>query len=121
MVLLNERDEVSECTSANIFASFGHEVRTPPISSGCLPGITRELLLGDAAASGYKLIEQPLLLPDLMAADSVFITSTTRDLLPVMQIEDKLTGRAGHTRQALARAFSEYVRNYVAAHKEVVA
>jgi len=51
----------------------------------------------------------------------VFITSTTRDLLPVFQIEDKKIGRTDHTRQALARAFSEYVRNYVATHKEVAA
>ena len=38
-----------------------------------------------------------------------------------MQIEDKKIGRTDHTRQALARAFSEYVRNYVATHKEVAA
>ena len=112
-VLLNERDEVSECTSANIFASFGHEVRTPPISSGCLPGITRELLLGDAAASGYTLKEQTLLLPDLLAADSVFITSTTRDLLAVAEIAGRPIGQSPDARLALQAAFSQYVDLYV--------
>src|ERR1700722_10996962 len=43
-VLLNEHGEVSECTSANIFAATGNEVSTPPLDSGCLPGVTRELL-----------------------------------------------------------------------------
>src|SRR5215472_723724 len=45
MLLLNERGEVSECTSANIFTINGDEVVTPPLSSGCLPGVSRALLL----------------------------------------------------------------------------
>jgi branched-chain amino acid aminotransferase len=121
VILLNERGEVAECTSANLFIANGSHVYTPPLSSGCLPGITREVLLGEVRAPGIRVEEKALLPGDLEAADEVFITSTTRDLLSVWQIEDKQIGRAGHTRQALARAFSEYVRNYVAAHKEVVA
>ena len=78
-------------------------------------------MLGEIRAPGIRVEEKALLPGDLEAADEVFITSTTRDLLPVLQIEDKKVGRTDHTRQALARAFSEYVRNYVAAHKEVVA
>ena len=45
VVLLNERGQVTECTSANIFAVFGSEVVTAPATDGCLPGITREVLL----------------------------------------------------------------------------
>src|SRR5664280_260599 len=119
VILLNERGEVAECTSANLFIANGSHVYTPPLSSGCLPGITREVLLGEVRAPGIRVEEKALLPGDLEAADEVFITSTTRDLLSVFQIEDKQIGRAGHTRQALARAFSEYVGNYVATHKEV--
>ena len=50
---------------------------------------------------------------DLEAADEVFITSTTRDLLPVFQIEDKQISRADNTRTRLQEAFSEFVRDYV--------
>jgi branched-chain amino acid aminotransferase len=121
VILLNERGEVAECTSANLFIANGSQVYTPPLSSGCLPGITREVLLDEIRAPGIRVEEKALLPGDLEAADEVFITSTTRDLLPVFQIEDKKIGRAGHARQALARAFSEYVGNYVATHKEVVA
>jgi branched-chain amino acid aminotransferase len=121
VVLLNERGEVAECTSANIFIANGSHVYTPPLSSGCLPGITREVLLDEIRAPGIRVAEKALLPGDLEAADEVFITSTTRNLLPVWQIEDKQMGRGGHTREALARAFSEYVENYVATHKEVVA
>jgi branched-chain amino acid aminotransferase len=56
---LNERGEVSECTSANIFIAHGNEVWTPPLTSGCLPGITRELLLGEVQASGVKVTAKP--------------------------------------------------------------
>jgi branched-chain amino acid aminotransferase len=121
VILLNERGEVAECTSANIFISNGSHVYTPPLSSGCLPGITREVLLGEIRAPGIRVEEKSLQPGDLEAADEVFITSTTRDLLPVFQIEDKKVGRTDHTRQALARAFSEYVKSYVAARKAVVA
>src|SRR5882762_3830803 len=73
VILLNERDEVAECTSANIFAARGGEVLTPPLSSGCLPGITRELLLSEVRAPGVRVIEQTLTPADLESADEVFI------------------------------------------------
>jgi branched-chain amino acid aminotransferase len=50
---------------------------------------------------------------DLECADEVFITSTTRDLLPVFQIEDKQIARGNRTRSALQEAFSKYLRDYV--------
>jgi len=118
VVLLNERDEVAECTSANIFADTGGEVLTPPLTSGCLPGITREVLLGEIHVPGIRIIEKPLRLEDLAAADEVFITSTTRNLLPVEQIEDRPMGRKHETHMALAAAFGEFVRKYVTEHKE---
>ena len=50
VILLNEYGRVAECTSANIFAVFGQVVSTPPVSDGCLPGITREVLLEQTRA-----------------------------------------------------------------------
>lgn len=118
VVLLNERDEVAECTSANIFAATGGEVLTPPLTSGCLPGITREVLLGEIHVPGIRMVERTLRLDDLTSADEVFITSTTRDLLPVEQIEDRKVGRTHETRIALSNAFGEFVQKYVAEQKE---
>ena len=115
-ILLNERGEVAECTSANIFIANGGQVWTPPLSSGCLPGITREVLLGGIHVPGIEIGEKTLLPADLECADDVFITSTTRDLLPAVQIEEKKVGRSARARQALDRAFSEFVSCYVAEH-----
>lgn len=117
VILLNERGEVAECTSANIFIADGNQVWTPPVSSGCLPGITREVLLSEIRVPGIRIGEKSLMPTDLELADEVFITSTTRDLLPVMQIEDKKSGRSERARQALTTAFSDFVRKYVASHK----
>jgi branched-chain amino acid aminotransferase len=117
VVLLNERDEVAECTSANIFAAKGGEVWTPPLGSGCLPGITRELLLSEVHAPGIRVTEKVLTPADLEGADEVFITSTTRDLLPVSMIGQRPIASTGHTREALQAAFSKYTDDYIAAHK----
>jgi branched-chain amino acid aminotransferase len=118
VILLNERGEVAECTSANLFVASGSQVWTPPLSSGCLPGITRELLLGPVRAPAIEIGEKNLLPADLETADEVFITSTTRDLLPVFEIEGRKVGGREQARVALQRAFSAHVKRYVAEHKE---
>ncbi len=121
VILLNERGEVSECTSANIFLANGNEVWTPPLSSGCLPGITRELLLSEVQAPGINVIEKTILPADLENAEEVFITSTTRDLLPVRQVEEKPIGRSDSVRATLSKAFSDYVEEYIAQRKSATA
>ncbi len=65
VVLLNERGEVAECTTANIFTVKGGRVTTPPLSSGCLEGVTRSVLLEIAPRCGVPMIEQPLTPEDL--------------------------------------------------------
>ena len=108
VVLLNERDEVSECTSANIFITKGDVALTPPLSSGCLPGITRELLLEAVTAPGISVEEAPLKLRDLEAADGVFITSSTRDLLPVRAIDGLSIRQESSAVGKLRNAFARY-------------
>jgi len=114
VVLLNERGEVSECTSANIFAATGREVATPPLNSGCLPGVSRELLLGEIQVAGVSVVEKTLLPQDLERADQVFITSTTRDLMPVSHIEGlKVRSQGLEIVESLAKAFAEFRNDYV--------
>jgi len=118
-LLLNERGEVAECTSANIFIANGSQVWTPPLNSGCLPGITRELLLGEIDVPGIQIGEKAILPGELESADEVFITSTTRNLLPVLQIEETKVGRSARARAVLEKAFENYVERYVAERAEV--
>lgn len=116
VILLNERGEVSECTSANIFVTQGGQVWTPPLDSGCLPGVTRELLLQEVQAPGVGVGEKTLYPQDLEQADEVFITSTTRDLLAVLSIDGRPLHQTGSARAALQQAFSRYVEAYIREH-----
>jgi branched-chain amino acid aminotransferase len=112
-ILLNEHGEVSECTSANVFAATGGEVHTPPLTSGCLPGVTRELLLDVVRLPGIRVTERALKPQDLELADQVFITSTTRDLLPAVSIEGLNIQNRGTVVDELVKALEEYRQDYV--------
>jgi branched-chain amino acid aminotransferase len=117
VVLLNQHGQISECTSANIFAIFGNDVVTPPLdASGCLPGVTRALLLEQIKVPGLTIRERSLTPEELEIADQVFITSTTRNLLPVLEIENRRLSQAPQTLTVLQRAFAEYQADYAARH-----
>jgi branched-chain amino acid aminotransferase len=114
VILLNERGEVAECTSANIFCVKDGSVFTPPLSSGCLEGVTRSVLLEIAPRAGVPMSEKTLRLADLHAADEVFITSTNRSLLGVSEVSGhRYTVVMGRVVQKLERAFDGYMREYV--------
>jgi branched-subunit amino acid aminotransferase/4-amino-4-deoxychorismate lyase len=91
-------------------------VFTPPLSSGCLEGVTRSVLLEIAAHAGISMRERMLTLQDLYIADEVFITSTNRTLLGVSEISGHLYSVVmGSLVQKLERAFEANMREYVAA------
>jgi branched-chain amino acid aminotransferase len=113
----NEHGKVSECTSANVFVAVGNRVYTPPLGSGCLPGVTRDVLLSGARVPGIVVEEKDLSLEDLESADEVFITSTTRNLLSVLAIEGMEVRQRGDVRRRVSEAFSEFVRKYVEANR----
>jgi branched-chain amino acid aminotransferase len=116
VLLLNERGEAAECTAANIFCLRGGRVLTPPLSSGCLEGVTRGVLLEIAHASGREAIEQTLMPEDLYAADEVFISSTNRNLLGVGEIAGhKFANAPGPVTLKLEKALATYLDEYVAA------
>src|ERR1700726_486399 len=117
VVMLNERGEVAECTAANIFCVRDGRVLTPPLSSGCLEGVTRGILL-DIVGLGERVRceETPLHLEDFYSADEVFITSTNRNLIGVAEIDGHLFGSVpGPLTGRLEEAFSRYMLEYVAA------
>ena len=121
VVLLNERGEVAELTSANIFVVRGKEILTPPLDSGCLPGITRALILEELEIPGYRVGQVVLTPADLASADEVFVTSSTRDTLPVATIEGLplrfVSADACVGRRAVQQTFDGYLESYVTNRK----
>ena len=81
----NTRGELCEGTGTNVFVVIDGQVFTPPTTSGCLAGISRELLL--EAADG--IIERDLPFEVLTTADEVFLTSSTRDVQGLVKIDDR--------------------------------
>jgi branched-chain amino acid aminotransferase len=120
VILLNERGEVAECTSANVFVVKGSRVGTPPMASGCLPGVTRALLLEEIRVDGLEIAEQTLFPADLESADEVFITSTTREILPVKSVEGLKIQRFRQVSDRLQHAFTSHVEAYVAPRRRPV-
>jgi len=112
VILLNERGEIAELTSANIFAVHGSIVSTPPLSSGCLPGVTRAVLLEIS-----QIQEKTLFPADLESADEVFISSTTRELMPVAAIDGLKIRTRGSVIGRLQAEFSTYVKSYLKSAK----
>lgn len=116
-ILLNEHGQVSECTSANVFVIEGEHVWTPPLlGSGCLPGVTRAILLEEIRVLGLTIGERELSPSELEDSDQVFITSTTRDLLPVLEIDGEALVQAPSLLKRLQEAFSRYRASYTARH-----
>jgi branched-chain amino acid aminotransferase len=120
VILLNEFGRAAECTSANVFAVFGPEVVTPPLSEGCLPGITREVLLEEVRVPGLRFVERALTVDELYQANEVCITSTTRGLLPVREITGHTFNERGEACAQLRSAFQSYVSNDAARRRSAV-
>ena len=83
----NTRGELCECTGSNIFVVVDGVVLTPPADSGLLLGITRELTIEWGLAAGIEIREEPLPLEILQSAEEVFITSSTKDVLPIHAVD----------------------------------
>ena len=113
VVMLNERGEVTECTSANIFVVRGEKVFTPPLNSGCLEGVTRGILMEIAPEAGVSVLEQALRPEDLYSADEVFISSTNRNLISAGEIAGNKIPSPGPVCERLNDLFDAYVAEYV--------
>ena len=103
----NYRGELTECAVANLFIVRENTVVTPPLSAGILPGITREYLFEIAQQESIAVREATLHDEDLFAADEAFLTGTTREIVPIVTVNDRRIGpgRPVPTTQRLLDAF----------------
>jgi branched-chain amino acid aminotransferase len=111
-LMKNHRGELCECASSNIFLVSGGVLRTPPTDAGLLAGVTRAFVLDLAAKAGIPAREETLHEADLDAADEVFFTSTTREIVPVSRVDDRVIGGGvpGPVTGRLRAAFAESLR-----------
>ena len=82
------RDElVTEASTSNVFVIRGQILITPPLSDLILPGITRHLVVEMASTVGLKVIEEQVHVDSLCSADGVFVSSSTRGLMPIIELD----------------------------------
>jgi branched-chain amino acid aminotransferase len=108
-IMRNYRGELAECSTANLFIVKDGAALTPPLDAGLLPGITREFLFEIGTEAGIAVREQVLRDEDLFGADESFLTSTTREVVPIVQVDDHTigSGRRGPVTAALLARFRQ--------------
>jgi branched-chain amino acid aminotransferase len=91
-VMRNYKGQLAECTQSNLFIVKNGVAMTPPLDAGLLPGITREFLFEVGADVGIAVRDAELHDHDLLGADEAFLTSTTREAVPIVQVDDRTIG-----------------------------
>ncbi len=100
--------EVTECTTSNFFVFRGDQLITPVAE--VLQGVTRDVVL-EIASDMFDVVLAPLRYDELGKFDEAFITSTTKEVMPVVKVDDTVigAGRPGARTQRLQAAFRQYV------------
>ena len=108
-IMRNHRGEIAECSTANLFVVKDGAALTPSLNAGLLPGITRELVFEIGESAGIAVREATLVDADLFASDEMFLTSTTREILPIVGIDGREIG-SGRPGAVTRRLHAEYRR-----------
>jgi branched-chain amino acid aminotransferase len=111
-ILLDGNGLVAEASGENIFVVKRGKLKTPPLSSAILEGITRDTVLTLAREAGLTVEETTFSRDELYLADEVFFTGTAAELTPVREIDDRQigAGECGPVTRKLQDAFFEAVK-----------
>jgi branched-chain amino acid aminotransferase len=101
-IFANTVGHLCEGTGSNIFVGVGGRLLTPPLASGCLAGITRELV-----CELVEVAETDLTMADLPTVEEAFLTSSTRDVQPIASIDGRPLPAPGPLTTAAAAAFAD--------------
>ena len=111
-LMLDTAGHLSEASASNVFLYAGGRLATPPVSCGALPGITRAAVMECAATLGVPCDERELAFAELRAADEAFLTSSLREIAPLVKADDHRIGGGtpGPVTRAIMGAYREMVR-----------
>jgi branched-chain amino acid aminotransferase len=109
-LLLNPGGWLAEGSSSNVFLVKGKALVTPDLASGILDGVTRAILLKLGQKAGIPAEERPVSASEIYEAEEVFIASTLKEVVPVVQVGDRLIGegRPGLITDRLLGLYQEY-------------
>jgi branched-chain amino acid aminotransferase len=111
-ILLNTNGLVAEATGENVFMVLNGKILTPSLSSGALPGITRDSMITIANDLGYWAGEKDFDRAELLTADEVFLSGTAAEVTPVREIDGRTIGNGarGPITEKLQKKFFDVVR-----------
>ncbi len=114
-ICLNEEGFLAEASTSNVFLVGEGALRTPGLTSGILPGVTREAVLKLAGKLGITTVEDDITLDELLQADEAFITNSVVEVMPLTEVDGKPvgTGKSGEITRKLMEGYKEMVRGEV--------
>jgi branched-chain amino acid aminotransferase len=108
-IMLNQSGYVTDGTGENVFVVKDGELFTPPLSAGCLDGVTRDSVMTLATDLGYEVHEKNLVRTDLYFADEAFFTGTAAEVCPIREVDDHpvaANGRGPITKELQSEFFA---------------
>jgi len=113
-IMLNYKGYIAEGTTSNIFFVKDNSLYTPAVDVGILDGITRQVVLNIAEELRIRFREGRFTPKDIYNADEVFISSTTREIMPVNRVDDvKIGSKRGKITEKLLMAYRKKVVGYI--------
>lgn len=108
--ILIRNGEVSECTSSNLFIAKDNALMTPPLSNHILSGVTRRIIISLAKSHDIPVIETKITPEMLRNADEVWVTGSTKEICPIVEIDDQpvSNGKTGPLWKRMAEYYTEY-------------
>jgi len=104
-IFANLAGNLCEGTGTNVFVGVGSRLMTPPLSAGCLAGVTRDLLL-----ELLDVVEEDLPLSALTSAHEAFLSSSTREVQPISTVDGHALGGTGPLTELASARFADLVR-----------
>ena len=105
-ILLNPHGYVTDGSGENVFAVRDGVLHTPPLSAGCLAGITRDSIITIAEGEGIEVRQTDLVRTDLYLADEAFFTGTAAEVVPIREVDDRVLGDPGPITRRLQEIFT---------------
>jgi len=117
-IMLNLSGNVAEGSNTNVFAVRGGRLLTPPLAAGILDGLTREHVISLCLRAGIPCEETDIRPEELLSADECFLTSTTRELVPIVLIDGRPigSGKPGPLTKRLLALFRAAVKEATGGH-----
>jgi len=105
-ILLNEQGFLADGSGENVFVVQDGVLSTPPVTSSCLPGITRDTVIRIARGMGYEVRETDVVRSNLYHADEVFFTGTAAEITPIRSVDDHEIGPGPITKRIQSEFFA---------------